>query len=987
MTPNAVVRRLSEALTASLLLAAAAVAQKIPTGTLTGTVTDGKAPLPGVTVSVTSPNQQGARVAYSTVNGAYILLQLPPGPYVVRFELQGFQTIETTVKISGDLTSSVDAVISRVTTVAEEITVTGRYDTISTTGTDAATYESKLIQVLPVSRDVSGYVELTPGTVQLSNDLYYLAQIAGAPGSESLYLINGAAASENVVGGGIPLYIEDAIQETTTSVSGVSAEYGRFTGGVVNALTKSGGNEFHGSLRLNLTNPKWTAPTPLTIERTDQIDSLWEATLGGYIFKDRLWIFLGGRTASKTTSLQTYPPVSIPVDQTLTEHRYEGKLTLSLTPNHRVIGSYLRRERAWKNYYFLWIPVYDLDSFYPQSRPEDIEVLNYSGVLSNSFFLEAQGSARHLTWLNSGSRYTDVERGTLVLDLLNWVAYNSPVYCAVCPESTQTRDNSDAFAKASVFLSTERAGSHDLRFGVDVYDDMWHVNNWQSGSGYWLFADSVNIVGTGTGAKYYPVVVPDRSFLYYAPIFEMSQGNHFKTESAFVNDTWRLNSNFSFNIGLRYDRNDGTDSSGTKVVQDSKWSPRLSLTWDPKGDGATQVTLGYGEYVAAIQNSIANSQASGGTPADLYFYYEGPPINTEGNEAETHEALSQVFAWLDSIGGPMANPQLWWYVYMPGYQVFIGDKLRSPSTAEWTAGVSKRLGTRGLVRFDYVSKTWADFYAQRVDMTTGTSEDPFGNVYNRTIIENNDTTFQRRYWGLLLQADYRFGERLQVGGNYTYSKLYGNDWSSASPVVTDSYYYPEYHDIRWFDPVGYLWGDHRHKLNLYASWDAISTRAFGWNLSLLQRYLSGAPYGAGSAYVLVSPYVTNPGYVMPPDFAWYAFTSPDAYRTGAVNSTDLAMTFTFKLAGLELYVNPQIRNLFNNQAVINPNMIVYTGFDEDYLNLFDPFTETPKECPQGTTCTLADGYNWQKGPDFGKAMVPTDYQTPRTFLLNVGLRF
>ena len=167
----------------------------------------------------------------------------------------------------------------------------------------------------------------------------------------------------------------------------------------------------------------------------------------------------------------------------------------------------------------------------------------------------------------------------------------------------------------------------------------------------------------------------------------------------------------------------------------------------------------------------------------------------------------------------------------------------------------------------------------------------------------------------------------------------------------------------------------------------MSTKAFSVNLSVLQRYLSGWPYYAPSDYVLVSPYVTNPGYVLPPTFTFYAFTPIDAFRTGAVRSTDLAMTFSFKVAGLELYVNPRVTNALNNQAVINPDTTVYTRHEQNYLNWFDPFTETPKECPQGTTCKQADGYNWQKGPDFGKAVQPTDYQTPRTFMVNVGVRF
>ena len=79
------------------------------------------------------------------------------------------------------------------------------------------------------------------------------------------------------------------------------------------------------------------------------------------------------------------------------------------------------------------------------------------------------------------------------------------------------------------------------------------------------------------------------------------------------------------------------------------------------------------------------------------------------------------------------------------------------------------------------------------------------------------------------------------------------------------------------------------------------------------------------------------------------------------------MTFTFRLAGVELYVNPSVTNLFNNHAVVNVDSSVYTNSElPDNLAPFNPFTDKPKECPQGTTCNLADGYNWQKDPNFGK---------------------
>jgi outer membrane receptor protein involved in Fe transport len=979
-------RNVCVAVALTLLFAGVASSQKIPTGTLTGHVTDGKLPLPGVTVTVTSPNQQGARTATSTINGDYILELLPSGFYTVKFEIEGFETVETTVKLSGDVTSRVDAVMPQAVKLAEQVTVAGRYDTLSTTAVASTTHEASLIQLLPVTRDAQSYLYLSPATVQLLGARPN-PQIAGALATESLYLVNGAPSSDNIWGYFLPLYIEDAIQETTTSLSNISAEYGRFTGGVVSVLTKSGGNDFHGSARLNLTNPKWTAPTPLTTGRVDELGKVWEGTLGGYILKDKLWFFLGGRTTSTSTMLQTYPPANVPVDQTERQNRYEGKLTLALSPSHRVIGSYLDVTDDYTNSNYP-VTVYDPASLYSQSVPMEIKVLNYNGVLSNSLFLEAQWSYRKQIY-HRGSLYTDIERGTPVWDDSTGVMFNSPYFCAACGGSPETRENSDAFLKASWFLSTASAGSHDLRIGADLFDNMRRSDNWQSGSGYFLDAVSVNIVGTGTSAKYYPVILPDYSYIEYYPIYERSKGNHFKTKSGFANDVWRLNGNLSFNIGVRYDKNDGTDESGTTVVKDSKWSPRLSVTWDPRGDGATQVALGYAQYVAGTDNNTANWATGAGEPATFYYLYEGPPINAGGNEVETHGALREVFDWISSIGGLHANPQLLIGANYPGYQTLIANDLRSPSTTQWTVGVTRRLGTRGLMRLDLIDKTWTDLYSGRTDMTAGHGEDPLGNAFDRAIIEN-DPNVRRHYQAVVLQGDYRVGERLRLGGNYTLSKLYGNDTGYVAPmnILNNLEAYPEYRDLKWYAPEGYLAGDRRHKLNLYASWDAVSTKAVALNVSVLQRVLSGQPYGAWGT-VGVRPYVTNPGYVTPPKFSWYAFTAPDAYRTGTVNATDIAATLTFKVGkGIEAYVNPQIQNVLNRRAPMNVDSTVYTNRAlPDNLALFNPFTEKPKECPQGTTCNLTDGYNWQKGPSFGKPMQPSDYQTPRTFMLNVGLRF
>src|SRR5439155_10119136 len=130
--------------------------------------------------------------------------------------------------------------------------------------------------------------------------------IAGAMSFETLFMINGVSVSDNLRGQPYDLYIEDAIQETSIATAGISSEYGRFSGGVVNVITKSGGNRFSGSLRDSLLNDKWRAFTPYehtTIAadaahvdtRVDRTVPTYEYTIGGPIATDRLWFFAAGR--------------------------------------------------------------------------------------------------------------------------------------------------------------------------------------------------------------------------------------------------------------------------------------------------------------------------------------------------------------------------------------------------------------------------------------------------------------------------------------------------------------------------------------------------------------------------------------------------------------------------------------------------------------------------------------------------------------------
>jgi hypothetical protein len=997
----------------ALALAAGASAQST-TGTISGRVIDTQGlPVPGATVTATSPNLQGTRAAVTSENGDYILTLLPSGPYTIRVELSGFEPQQRTVTLAPTQVMPL-AITLGPAQLTEVVQVVGRAaDTLTQTAQIATNFSQDLIASLPTSRDLNSILLMAPGVHPTGPAGSF--SFGGSVSFENLFLLNGVSINENVRGQAFDLYIEDAVQETTVANGGVSAEFGRFSGGVVNVITKSGGNTFSGSFRNSLNNDQWRTLTPFETERLatnpepriDNVVPTYEYTVGGPIMRDRLWFFTSGRLRDEEQG-RTLVGNNTPYTYREEQRRYELKGTYSVNPNHRFQVNYNHHDRAQVNNTFNQNLTMDLRSLGTRELPERLYAGNYSGVLTNRLFVEALVSKRTLRFIGSGAKSTDLIEGTLLIDnsRAGGARWWSDTFCGVC--TSEGRDNEDFFAKGSYFLSTSSYGSHNMVFGYDRFNDIRRANNHQSGSDYRILSAGAVVNGPGEN-DIFPIFLGDgTTTIQWNPIFLDSEGSDFRTHSTFFNDTWRVSDRLTANLGVRWDKNDGADQAGNVVAKDSAWSPRLGVIWDPTGEGKWAVTGSVAKYVAAISNPVADSSSAGGNPQNRQFIYRGESINPAGTTTltPTRDAIRAVFDWFFANGGADGVP-LNGAPTIPGVTPRIGDNLVSPSAWEYAGGVSRQFGARASLRADALVRHYVDFYMRRTDLDTGRVQGPDGRFFDLQLIVNApDGLLSRDYAGGTFSGTYRFGTMIDIGANYTVSKAWGNfdGENVASGPVPFDYRYPEYKQESWNFPEGDLGVDQRHRSRLWL--DYSPTFAPGLTLSVLQALESGVPYGAVNTNGIdPRPYVTNPGaaYLTPPasTVTTYFFGPRDEFRTEGQKRTDLAANYVYQIPGarrLQLFAQVQVLNIFDqsqlcacgstvfgtgsaaNAGGVNTQRIDTTvrtpGTTASQFAAFNPFTTTPVR-----------GVNWDYGPNFGKAANRFAYTTPRTFRMSFGVRF
>ena len=424
-------------------------AQGVQTGTVTGIIeSSDRVALPGVQITASSAVLQGERTTVTDVNGVYYLRALPPGDYALTLTLPDFRPAsrENVVVGVGGITA-VSATLSPASLI-ETVTVTAEAPPNAATMTTSQTYGKSQIDALPIGRRPADLAAFAPGVSTPPTSASGQIIMGGAFGFDNVFMVNGVDVNDNILGTANNLFIEDAIQEARVLTHGISAEYGRFSGGVVNIVTKSGGNTFSGSFRQNVSNPAWIAETPRQVENgldnPDLVSHTFEGTFGGPLVLNRLWFFSAGRYENSDTQ-HTFTQTAGAFTRTESNKRGELKLTGTIAPSHTIQGSYINNSTEQANTTGVGLTrLVDASTLYTRQLPNHLLAVNYRGVVSERALATVQYSQKRQGRRNNGGSSTDIFDSPFLTqgasrNVPGFLFYHAPFFDATDPEDRDNR--------------------------------------------------------------------------------------------------------------------------------------------------------------------------------------------------------------------------------------------------------------------------------------------------------------------------------------------------------------------------------------------------------------------------------------------------------------------------------------------------------------------------------------------------------------------
>jgi len=943
------------ALVLLLLLTALALPAQT-TGDIEGTITDTSgSTLPGVTVEATSPKMQGIRVEVSGRDGKYRVLAVPPGKYRIKASLEGFETLEETVTVSLDATATLDMKLRLI--VRESVTVTGEIPLVDVTSTTSGTnYTNKVIAKLPVARNYADIVRSNPGVNTDRGETQGRSQalsIYGATSVENQWIIDGINTTNVIKGFQGKAINNEFIEEVEVKTGGYQAEYGRALGGIVNVITKSGGNQFRvdafayyesENTRARQIVTSADSLTGMKITPTRRVD--FGADLGGFIFKDKLWFFAAydrintPGTASRYVSTTAVPNTLLfPRDQT--DNLYAGKLTWNIASRSNLVVTAFSDPSQISGAARVGTgggAIVNPDPSTWETR-RDIGGLD-AGLRFNHLFgawavLTAQAS-RHK------DRFELLASGAgAALRTEDWTCAggtpSNPCDAPIQPNSVtgglgfvggpnqrNTSQRDQYRLDTALYL-----GNHEIKLGGDYQKAKTRSDTSITGG---QLVQKFNEFGQ----VYYAHFFYSRSLTDLTPVDDINETRSADT-GFYVQDSWKPLSGLTVNAGVRWDEQNAKNSVGDTVLNTTaEWQPRLGIVWDPSGQGRTKIYASAGRFYFSLPTSFSIFVYGTTTSAQTFNF--DPVDKTQDPKVTGHE---RAFVSAQGFGEPVDSGLKG--IYQDELTVGI-EKLLDPTFSVGAKGTYRRLGRviEDRCDLDYtlpennfspcaIMNPGSDGKYARGDFASCNGLD--GKYYACQQGAPPIRPARRLYRGIELLGRKSFGDKLWVQASYIYSSLRGNydgfvneDFGQTFPGVSADFDYPQFERNNY----GRLFLDRPHSGRVDASY----TTPFKLFLGVQGYVQSGAPLNKLGYF--------NGNY----NSALYLVPRGSAKTLPTLWEANLTLGYPILVRPLSVTLQVYAFNVFNNQIETQENVLYTVRQPPGYpATLYDPTVPPEKVNP------------------------------------------
>lgn len=824
---------------AGALIAAAACAlpavalaqQSITSATLGGHIVDAQgAAISGATLTITHLDQNQTSTATSDALGRFRFLYLPVGSYRLIATAAGFAPLERQLTLTlgqaldvkltlsvGDMTSRIEVsaeapVIETVRTQVSETVLPREIDSLPLNGRnflDLAALTPAVTRANPVANQRFAETSAVPGT-QIN--------VAGQRNINNGFIIDGLSANDDAADLPGTFFSQEVIGEFQVITSGGIAEFGRASAGIVNVVTKSGGNDWRGRVYGFLSNQRLNARNPLAATKPPYTQSQYGASFGGPIRRDRTFIFANfEQTRLNHATVVTILPVNVSIINALLDQMgYAGpRIATGLVPTgYDTTNIFARADHHFGDANLLTArySLYEIDSL----------------------------NARGVGGLNAASRGTALrgrdqtlalsEVATLSPRTVNEMRFQFTRSRLAAPPNDETGPAINISGVANLGASsssptgrdidlyqfvdnlTVRRGAHSLKLGANFILNRVDINFPGALRGLYTFSSLANLQA-GRYATFQQA--------FGDPLLRQSNPN----AGFFVQNEWHARRDLTINAGLRYDLQFLPDPVETDA---DNIAPRLGLAYAP-GSGRTVIRASYGLYYDRIPlRAISNALQRDGTRyrvATFAFGQAGAPafphvatafpagfrpsittIDPRIENAYTQQASLQIERELTtntslSIG----------YLHARGLHIILSRNANVPTLS---AAEAARLGVENL----------------------GRPNPNFGNISR---FESSGNSY---YNALTVSLNRRFRSWAGWRASYTLSKAIDNTGTAFFFTPQDNF------NLR--DDRGLADNDQRHVLALSATLFVPEARgrnrlrrlAAGFGLSPIFRYGSALPF-------------------------------------------------------------------------------------------------------------------------------------------------